>query len=53
MDAYRRLFRDNDLPEDSFDRKDLRLYRLRMQTVSIDQGSAGSRRPGVSPASGD
>jgi hypothetical protein len=53
MDAYRRLFRDNDLPEDSFDRKDLRLYRLRMQTVSIDQGSAGSRRPGVSPGSGD
>ena len=46
-DAYRRLFRDNELPEDSFDRRDLRLYRLRMQTVSIDQGSAGSRRAGV------
>jgi hypothetical protein len=46
-DAYRRLFRDNDLPEDSFERRDLRLYRLRMQTVSIDQGSAGSRRARV------
>jgi hypothetical protein len=43
-DAYRRLFRENDLPEDSFERRDLRLYRLRMQTVSIDQGLAGSRR---------
>ena len=43
-DAYRRLFRENDLPEDSFERRDLRLYRLRMQTVSVDQGSAGSRR---------
>ena len=42
-DAYRKLFRDNGLPEDSFERGDLRLYRLRMQTVSIDQGSAGSR----------
>jgi len=46
-DAYRRLFRDNGLPEDSFERRDLRLYRLRMQTVSIDQGSAGSRRARV------
>jgi hypothetical protein len=52
-DAYRRLFRDNDLPEDSFERKDLRLYRLRMQTVSIDQGLAGSRRPRVAPDSDD
>jgi hypothetical protein len=43
-DAYRRLFRENGLPEESFDRRDLRLYRVRMQTVSIDQGSAGSRR---------
>jgi hypothetical protein len=42
-DAYRRLFRDNGLPEESFDRRDLRLYRMRMQTVSVDQGSAGSR----------
>lgn len=42
-EAYRRLFRDNELPEDSFGRRDLRLYRLRMQTVSIDQGSTGSR----------
>jgi hypothetical protein len=46
-DAYRRLFRENNLPEDSFARRDLRLYRLRMQTVSIDQGSAGSRRARV------
>jgi hypothetical protein len=42
-DAYRRLFRDNGLPEDSFGRRDLRLYRMRMETVSVDQGSAGSR----------
>lgn len=42
-DAYRRLFRDNGLPEDSFERRDLRLYRMRMQTVSVDQGSTGSR----------
>jgi len=42
-DAYRRLFRDNDLPVNSFGRSDLRLYRLRMQTVSIDQGLTGSR----------
>jgi hypothetical protein len=52
-DAYRRLFRDNDLPEDSFERKDLRLYRLRMQTVSIDQGLAGSRRVRVPSDSDD
>jgi hypothetical protein len=42
-DAYRQLFRLNGLPENSFERKDLRLYRVRMQTVSIDQGSTGSR----------
>jgi len=42
-DAYKRLFRNNGLPENSFGRKDLRLYRVRMQTVSIDQGSTGSR----------
>jgi len=52
-DAYRRLFRDNDLPEDSFERRDMRLYRLRMQTVSIDQGSAGSRRARVPSGSED
>jgi len=46
-EAYRQLFRDNGLPEESFDRKDLRLYRLRMKTVSVDHGSAGSRRDGV------
>ena len=42
-DAYRRLFRDNGLPEESFERSDLRLYRMRVETVSVDQGSAGSR----------
>jgi hypothetical protein len=52
-DAYRRLFRDNDLPEESFARRDLRLYRIRMQTVSIDQGSARSRRTGVLSDSDD
>jgi len=46
-EAYRNLFRDNGLPEDSFARRDLRLYRLRMRTVSVDQGSAGSSRTGV------
>ena len=52
-DAYRRLFRENDLPEESFERRDLRLYRLRMQTVSIDQGLAGSRRARVPSGSDD
>lgn len=46
-EAFRRLFAENGLPEDSFDREDIRLYRIRMQTVSIDQGSAGSRRAGA------
>jgi hypothetical protein len=48
-DAYRRLFRENGLPEESFDRRDLRLYRVRMQTVSIDQGSTGSKRAPSGP----
>ena len=52
-DAYRRLFRENDLPEESFERQDLRLYRLRMQTVSIDQGSTGSSRADVPSESDD
>jgi hypothetical protein len=43
-EAFRRLFRDNGLPDESFERADLRLYRFRMQTISIDQGSTGSRR---------
>jgi len=51
-DAYRRLFRENGLPEDSFERRDLRLYRLRMQTVSIDQGSTG-RKPRGAPSDSD
>ena len=46
-EAYRQLFRENGLPEESFDRADLRLYRLRMKTVSVDHGSADSRRTGV------
>ena len=52
-DAYRQLFRDNGLPEDSFERTDLRLYRFRMRTVSVDQGSAGSRGTGVTAGSAD
>ena len=52
-DAYRRLFRDNGLPEESFDRRDLRLYRMRMQTVSVDQGSTGSSRAGAPSRSTD
>jgi AMMECR1 domain-containing protein len=52
-DAYRELFRDNGLPEESFERKDMRLYRLRMRTVSVDQGSAGSRGAGVTAGSGN
>lgn len=44
-EAYRELFAENGLPEDSFTRGDTRLYRLRMQRLSIDQGSAaGSSR---------
>jgi hypothetical protein len=46
-DAYRQLFRDNGLPEDSFERRDLRLYRMLMRTVSVNHGSAGSSRTGV------
>jgi hypothetical protein len=46
-EAYRQLFIDNGLPEESFDRADLRLYRMRMKTLSVDHGSAGSRRGGV------
>jgi hypothetical protein len=52
-DAYRRLFRDNGLPEESFGRSDLRLYRLRLQTVSVDQGSTGSSRTGAPSGSGE
>jgi len=51
-EAYRQLFRDNGLPEESFDRADLRLYRLRMKTVSLDHGSAVSRR-GEVPSGSD
>lgn len=51
--AYKRLFRDNGLPEDSFERRDLRLYRIKMHTVSIDQGSTASKRPAGPPRSAD
>lgn len=45
-EAFRELFVDNGLPVESFNREDLRLYRSRMRTVSVDRGSAGSRRAG-------
>lgn len=41
-EAFRKLFVENGLPEDSFERRDLRLYRIWTQTISLDQGSAGS-----------
>lgn len=50
-EAYRQLFRNNGLPDESFDREDTRLYRLRMKTLSVDHGSAGSRRGGVASGS--
>ncbi|MGB8221974.1 MAG: hypothetical protein WCF10_05265 [Polyangiales bacterium] len=50
-DAYRQLFRENDLPEDSFERRDLRLYRIRLQTLSVDQGSTGRKPTGALPGS--
>jgi hypothetical protein len=51
-DAYRRLFRENGLPENSFERRDLRLYRIRLQTVSLDQGGTG-RKPTGAPFGSD
>ena len=47
--AFEFLFRDNGLPEDSFHRADIRLYRLVMRTLSVDQGSADSSRTDVPP----
>jgi len=41
--AYRELFEAHGLPEESFGRSDLRLYRMRMKTLSVDYGSAGSK----------
>ncbi len=41
-EAFRQLFRENDLPEQSFNRPDVRLYRFVMQTISVDQASAGT-----------
>lgn len=46
-DAFRSLFDQNGLPEDSFDRRDLRLYRIRIETISLDHGSTRSRRGDV------
>lgn len=40
--AFQDLFEDNGLPKDSFDRADIRLYRIRMQMLSVDQGLADS-----------
>ncbi len=52
--AYRLLFRQNDLPEESFERNDLRLYRFRMQTIAVDYGStASSRADGLSASPAD
>ena len=54
-EAYRALFAENGLPENSFTRSDTRLYRLRMHRLSVDQGSAaGSSRAleGSVPAAG-
>lgn len=52
-EAFRTLFRDNGLSEDSFDRADIRLYRILMHTLSVDQGSAGSSRDTELSGSGD
>ena len=52
-EAYRALFTENGLPEDSFTRGDTRLYRLRMERLSRDHGSAaGSSRAPEGSASG-
>ena len=53
-DAFASLFTHNDLPADSFARADLRLYRLRVEPLAVDQGSAagsGSSRPGAASGS--
>jgi hypothetical protein len=47
--AFEDLFEENGLPKDSFDRADLRLYRIRMQMVSVDQGLADSTDTVVIP----
>ena len=53
-EAYRELFVDNGMEEESFNRNDLRLYRMHMRTLSVDHGSAGSSRAGVdSDSAGD
>jgi hypothetical protein len=40
--AYRKLFTDDGLPPDSFDRHDLRLYRLMVQNIATSRGTAPS-----------
>jgi hypothetical protein len=45
-DAFRVLFLANGLAAESFDRADLRLYRIRLKTLSVDHGSAASSRGG-------
>lgn len=49
-EAFRMLFVDNGLPQDSLNRPDLTLYRFVMQPISIDQASAPDRA--VLPRSG-
>ncbi|MFI5305798.1 MAG: hypothetical protein ACHQ53_00520 [Polyangiales bacterium] len=38
--AYRKLFREDGLPEDSFTRHELRLYRMLVSTIAISPGGA-------------
>jgi hypothetical protein len=55
-DAFAALFTHNDLLADSFTRKDLRLYRLRVEPLAVDQGSgagSGSSRPETASGSGE
>lgn len=46
--AYRKLFTDDGLPEDSFLRHELRLYRLVLETVATSPGSP-RKRDALSP----
>jgi len=41
--AYRKLFRDDGLPEDSYGHADLRLYRMVVSTIAVS--TAASQRP--------
>lgn len=48
--AFAALFEQNDLPANSFTREDLRLYRLRVEPLSVDQGSETGSSRGETPA---